>query len=144
MVNRLIKWCLHNPFLVILAVLLVTAIGIFSITKIPVDAIPDIGENQQVIIADWMGRDAKTIESQVTYPLTSRLFGIPGVKAIRASSAFGFSMVYVTFEESVTFTSPGQGSWKSWTAGSTVPSGRCGTGIRPGCYRIRRGLLVHR
>lgn len=103
MINRLISYCLKNRFVVIVFFLTITGWGIYLLGKIPIDAIPDIGENQQIIFADWPGRDAQTIEDQITYPLTTRLFGLPGLKTIRASSAFGFSMVYVIFEDWVDF-----------------------------------------
>jgi len=103
MINRLIDYCLKNRFVVVVFFIVVALWGIYALTRIPVDAIPDIGENQQIIFVDWQGRDAKTIEDQVTYPLTTKLFGLPGLKTIRASSAFGFSMVYVIFEDWVDF-----------------------------------------
>jgi copper/silver efflux system protein len=103
MIDRLIDYCLKNRFVVIVFFLFFVGWGIWALGRIPIDAIPDIGENQQIIFVEWPGRDAKTIEDQITYPLTSRLFGLPGVKTIRASSAFGFSMVYVVFHDWVDF-----------------------------------------
>ena len=103
MITKLIEWCLKNRFVVLVFTGIVILWGIYAINRVPVDAIPDIGENQQIIFTDWPGRDAQTIEDQITYPLTTRLFGIPGVKTIRASSAFGFSMVYVIFHDWVDF-----------------------------------------
>jgi len=103
MINRFIEYCLKNRFVTIIFFLTITGWGIYSLHKIPVDAIPDIGENQQIIFVEWPGRDAQTIEDQITYPLTTRLFGLPGVKTIRASSGFGFSMVYVVFDDWVDF-----------------------------------------
>lgn len=94
---------MKNRFVTIVFFLTIAVWGIYAVGRIPVDAIPDIGENQQVVFTDWPGRDAKTIEDQVTYPLTTRLFGLPGVKSIRGSSAFGFSMVYVVFDDWVDF-----------------------------------------
>jgi len=70
---------------------------------VPVDAIPDIGENQQIVFTEWMGRSPQDVEDQITYPLTVSLLGIPGVKTIRSSSAFGFSMVFVIFKEDIEF-----------------------------------------
>ena len=70
---------------------------------VPVDAIPDIGENQQIVFTEWPGRSPQDIEDQVTYPLTVNLLGIPGVKTIRSLSMFGFSSVYIIFEEDVEF-----------------------------------------
>src|SRR3989339_2189713 len=103
MISRLIKWCLENRFVVIVLALAAAGWGFYAMNRGPEDAIPDIGENQQIIFTDWPGRDAKNIEDQITYPLTTKLFGLPGVKDIRASSAFGFSMVYVIFEEYIDF-----------------------------------------
>lgn len=103
MINKLIEWCLKNRFVVLVFTGVVVIWGLYAVNRVPVDAIPDIGENQQIIFVDWPGRDAKTIEDQITYPLTTRLFGLPGVKTIRASSAFGFSMVYVIFHDWVDF-----------------------------------------
>ena len=71
--------------------------------RVPVDAIPDIGENQQIVYAAWEGRSPRDVEDQVTYPLTTALLGIPGVRTVRSSSMFGFSTVYVIFEEGIEF-----------------------------------------
>jgi len=103
MINKLIDWCLKNRFVVLVFTGIVILWGIYAINRVPVDAIPDIAENQQIIFVDWPGRDAQTIEDQITYPLTTKLYGIPGVKTIRASSAFGFSMIYVIFHDWVDF-----------------------------------------
>ena len=70
---------------------------------VPVDAIPDIGENQQIVFTNWVGRSPKDVEDQITYPLTVALLGIPGVKAIRSYSYFGFSTIYVVFEDQIDF-----------------------------------------
>ena len=71
--------------------------------RVPVDAIPDIGENQQIVFTEWMGRSPQDVEDQATYPLTVSLLGIPGVKTIRSYSYFGFSTIYVIFKEDVEF-----------------------------------------
>ena len=70
---------------------------------VPVDAIPDIGENQQIVFTEWDGRSATDVESQISYPLTVSLLGVPGVKTVRSLSMFGFSTVYVIFNDSVDF-----------------------------------------
>ena len=70
---------------------------------VAVDAIPDIGENQQIVFSEWPGRSPRDVEDQVTYPLTSALLGIPGVRTVRSSSALGFSSIYVIFEDDVDF-----------------------------------------
>ena len=67
------------------------------------DAIPDIGENQQIVFTEWPGRSPRDVEDQVTYPLTASLMGIPGVRTVRSSSAFGFSSLYVIFEDDAEF-----------------------------------------
>ena len=75
----------------------------FSLSKVPVDAIPDIGENQQIVFTEWPGMSPQDIEDQITYPLTSSLLAVPGVKTVRGYSMFGFSSIYVIFEEGVDF-----------------------------------------
>ncbi len=75
----------------------------FPELAVPVDAIPDIGENQQIVFTEWAGRSPRDIEDQITYPLTSALLGVPGVKSTRSASAFGFSTIYVIFEDNVEF-----------------------------------------
>ena len=70
---------------------------------IPVDAIPDIGENQQIVFTEWMGRSPQDVEDQIGYPLTVSLLGVPGVKTIRSYSSFGFSSIYIIFEEDIEF-----------------------------------------
>ncbi|PKD18985.1 cation transporter [Salegentibacter salinarum] len=114
MFNKIIKYFLYNRLVSILLLVfligwgLVTApfnwnTGFLPSDPVPVDAIPDIGENQQIVFTDWPGRSPQDIEDQITYPLTSSLLGIPGVKSIRSSSMFGFSSIYIIFEEDVEF-----------------------------------------
>ncbi|MEO0115067.1 MAG: CusA/CzcA family heavy metal efflux RND transporter [candidate division WOR-3 bacterium] len=103
MIARLIDLCLKNRFVVLVIFGIVVIWSWYAINRVPVDAIPDIGENQQIVFVDWPGRDAKTIENQITYPLTTLLQGIPGVKTIRASSEFGFSIVYIIFRDWINF-----------------------------------------
>ena len=79
------------------------SLGDFPKNSIAVDAIPDIGENQQIVFTKWQGRSPKDIEDQITYPLTSALMGIPGVKTVRSSSMFGFSSIYIIFNDDVDF-----------------------------------------
>lgn len=103
MVDALIRWCLRNPFLMILAIAGICGAGYWAITHTPVDAIPDIGEKQVIVYADWPGRSPQDVDDQVTYPLTTSLTGTPGVKAIRSMSGFGFSMVFVIFKDDVDY-----------------------------------------
>ena len=101
MINRLIEWSLRNRFLVVCAVLLVIGWGVRAVYQTPVDAIPDLSENQVIVFADWPGRSPQEVEDQVTYPLSVNLQGLTGVKDIRASSMFGFSFITVIFEDSL-------------------------------------------
>ncbi len=103
MVNAVIRWCMKNTFLMALMILGVCAAGYWAMLRLPVDAIPDIGEKQVIVYADWEGRSPQDVDDQVTYPLTTSLTGTPGVKAIRSMSGFGFSMVFVIFEDSVDY-----------------------------------------
>ena len=101
MINRLIETALRNRFLVICALLLLTGWGVRSIYYTPVDAIPDLSENQVIVFADWPGRGPQEVEDQVTYPLSVNLQGLAGVKAVRASSMFGFTFITVIFDDSI-------------------------------------------
>jgi copper/silver efflux system protein len=99
MINRLIDFSLRNRFLLLGLTLLVVAAGLYTVRTNPVDAIPDLSETQVIVFADWPGRSPQEVEDQVTYPMVVNLRGLAGVKAVRASSAFGFSMVNVIFED---------------------------------------------
>lgn len=99
MVEFVIRWCLDNRFLVLLLSVAAIAAGAYCLVNTPVDAIPDIGEKQVIVYADWAGRSPQDVEDQVTYPLTVGLQGTPGVKSIRSMSGFGFSMVFVIFRD---------------------------------------------
>ena len=101
MIDWLIGWSMRNRFLVGSGVLLVVALGIFELRRTPIDAIPDLSENQVVVYADWAGRSPQEVEDQITYPLSVYLKGLSGVKGVRANSMLGFSLVTVVFEEGV-------------------------------------------
>ncbi len=103
MIEAIIEWSIRNRFLVILAALAVGVAGFHAMRTMPVDAIPDQSENQVIVFADWMGRSPQEIEDQVTYPLSSKLQGLAGVKVIRSSSEFNFSMVNIIFEDSIDY-----------------------------------------
>lgn len=103
MINRLISYCLRTPFVVFVIYGSIFFWGLYAIQNIPVDAIPDIGEKQVIVYTEWAGRSAQDVEDQVTYPLSVSLRGVPGVKTIRASSAFGFSEVYLIFEDKIDY-----------------------------------------
>ncbi|HTL81341.1 MAG TPA: efflux RND transporter permease subunit [Bacteroidia bacterium] len=99
MIERIISWSIHNRFLVWIGIVMIVAGGIYSIYKTPVDAIPDLSENQVIIYTEWMGRNPQIMEDQVTYPLVSNLQGIPDVKSVRATSMFGMSFIFVVFND---------------------------------------------
>lgn len=101
MIHRIIEWSLKNRFLVFCATLVIIALGIRAVFKTPVDAIPDLTENQVLVYADYMGRSPKEVEDQVTYPLSTGLQGLAGVKDVRAVSMFGFSLLTIIFEEDI-------------------------------------------
>src|SRR5258708_5043304 len=101
MINRIIEFSLRNRFLILLAYAFVAGWGYWALLKTPIDAIPDLSENQVIVFTDWPGRSPQEVEDQVTYPLTVNLQGLPGVRTVRSSSAFGFSMANSIFEDDV-------------------------------------------
>ena len=155
MLNKIIRYFLENRVITILILVLVVVWGISTSpfnwhggiiprNPIPVDAIPDIGDNQQIVATEWMGRSPKDIQDQITYPLTTSLLGIPGVKSIRSSSMFGMSFIYIIFDDNIEF---------YWSRSrileklNSLPprhaARRRTTGVGSGCNRFRTNLLVH-
>ena len=113
-IGRLLRWCLTNRLVVFLFVLGVIGwgvavapfdwdLGFWPRQPVPTDAIPDLGENQQIVFTEWPGRSPQDVEDQISYPMTVALLGVPGVRSIRSYSMFGFSTVYVIFKEDVEF-----------------------------------------
>ncbi len=112
--DKIVRFCLENKLIVALIVLAVIGWGVLVApfdwkigglprNPVPVDAIPDIGENQQIVFTEWIGRSPQDVEDQITYPLTVSLLGVPGVKTIRSYSFFGFSSIYIIFKEDIEF-----------------------------------------
>ena len=101
MITRIIEWSLRNRFLVLCGALMLIVLGVRAVFKTPVDAIPDLTENQVLVYADWMGRSPQEVEDQVTFPLSTGLQGLAGVKDVRATSMFGFSLITIIFEDKV-------------------------------------------
>ncbi len=139
LLSRLIGFCLSNRLLVVMLILAVIGWGVVVApfdwqlgpvlrSPVPVDAIPDIGENQQIVFTKWPGRSPQDVQDQITYPLTVSLLGIPGVKTIRSNSMFGFSSIYVIFNEDVDF---------YWSRAriveklNSLPSGTVPSGVNP-------------
>lgn len=103
MVQKIIEISLRNRWIILLIAAALFVWGIFAIQKNPIDAIPDLSENQVIVFTEWSGRGPKIMEDQVTYPLVSNLQGIPKVKNIRGTSMFGMSFVYIIFEDDVDY-----------------------------------------
>jgi Cu(I)/Ag(I) efflux system membrane protein CusA/SilA len=101
MINRIIEFSLKNRWLVIGVYAVLAVWGYWALLHTPIDAIPDLSENQVIVFTDWAGRSPQEVEDQITYPLTVNLQGLPNVRTVRSASAFGFSMVNVIFEDSV-------------------------------------------
>jgi copper/silver efflux system protein len=101
MIQRMIEFSLKNRGLVLLAYSVLAAWGYWALSRTPIDAIPDLSENQVIVFTDWTGRSPQEVEDQITYPLTVNLQGLAGIKTVRSSSAFGFSMINLIFEDNV-------------------------------------------
>jgi copper/silver efflux system protein len=139
MFNRLVKYFLENRLITFIFLIVFIVMGLVTMPfvmktgalprdPVPVDAIPDIGENQQIVATEWMGRSPKDIEDQVSYPLTTALLGIPGVQTIRSTSMFGMSFIYIIFSDNIEF---------YWSRSrileklNSLPSGTLPDGVQP-------------
>jgi len=139
MFNRLVKYFLENRLITIIILISFVVMGLVTMpfnlktgflprNPVPVDAIPDIGENQQIVATEWMGRSPKDIQDQITYPLTTALLGIPGVQTIRSTSMFGMSFIYIIFKDKIEF---------YWSRSrileklNSLPSGTLPAGVQP-------------
>src|SRR5210317_985412 len=148
MLNKAIKFLIENKLVAVLILALFVGWGVVNAPfnwetgflptdPVAVDAIPDIGENQQIVFTKWEGRSPRDIEDQITYPLTTTLLGIPGVKTIRSSSMFGFSSIYIIFEEDIEF---------YWSRSrileklNSLPSGLLPEGVNPALGPDATGL----
>ena len=103
MIDRIIAFSLQNRFLVVAFYLGIAGWGYWALTHSPVDAIPDLSDNQVIVFTDWTGRSPQEVEDQVTYPLSRKLQGLAGVKAVRSSSEFNFSMITIIFHDNIDF-----------------------------------------
>src|SRR5262245_38050635 len=103
MIERIIELSIRNRFLVLMLAAAMTVAGVYALFNTPIDAIPDLSENQVIVFTDWMGRSPREVEDQITYPLSLKLQGLAGVKAVRSSSEFNFSMITIIFEDNIDF-----------------------------------------
>ncbi len=139
MFNRLVKYFLENRLITFIFLIAFVVMGLVTMPfnlksgllprdPVPVDAIPDIGENQQIVATEWMGRSPQDIQDQITYPLTTALLGIPGVETIRSTSMFGMSFIYIIFKDNIEF---------YWSRSrileklNSLPPGTLPEGVRP-------------
>ncbi|MDH5400799.1 MAG: efflux RND transporter permease subunit, partial [Cyclobacteriaceae bacterium] len=138
MINRIIHFFLYNRLITVLLVVMMVVWGLVTAPfdwktglpsdPVPVDAIPDIGENQQIVYTNWPGRSPQDIEDQISYPLTTALLGVPGVKSIRSNSIFGLSTIYIVFNDDIEF---------YWSRTrileklNSLPENRLPTGVKP-------------
>ena len=143
MINRIIEFSMRNRWLMLAIYAALAAWGYWALLHTPIDAIPDLSENQVIVFTDWPGRSPQEVEDQITYPLTVNLQGLAGVKTVRSSSAFGFSMVNVIFEDNVDIYFARTRVSGAAESGCQLPAGRCHTHARARCHRRRAGLLVH-
>jgi Cu(I)/Ag(I) efflux system membrane protein CusA/SilA len=124
MIERVIEYSIRNRFLVMLLAAALAVWGVYAVLHTPVDAIPDLSENQVIVFTDWMGRSPREIEDQITYPLSLKLEGLAGVKTIRSSSEFNFSMITIIFEDNLDFYFARQRVLEKLTlAGTFLPQG---------------------
>src|SRR4029078_13443152 len=101
MINWLIEWSVKNRAIVLLIYIGLAAAGYWALIRTPIDAIPDLSDNQVIVFTDWAGRSPKEVEDQITYPLVTSLQGLPRVRVVRGQSAFGFSIINLIFEDRV-------------------------------------------
>jgi len=99
MIEKIIDYCARNKFIVILFYVIVIGWGVWAVQHTPLDAIPDLSENQVIVFTEWMGRSPQLVEDQITFPLVTALQGVPQVHAVRAQSMFGMSFIYIIFDE---------------------------------------------
>src|SRR5258708_22856095 len=103
MIEKIIEYSIRNRFIVLTLALALSVGGVYAVLDTPVDAVPDLSENQVIVFTDWMGRSPREIEDQVTYPLSLKLQGLAGIKTVRSSSEFNFSMITLIFEDHVDY-----------------------------------------
>src|SRR4051794_2841905 len=124
MIEKIIELSIRNRFLVLVVAAVLAVCGVYAVLDTPVDAIPDLSENQVIVFTDWMGRSPKEIEDQISYPLSRKLQGLAGIKAVRSSSEFNFSMITLIFEDRVDFYFARQRVLEKLTLASTfLPQG---------------------
>ena len=136
MINTLLDLSLRNRFMVVLLYLALAGWGWWALGATPIDAIPDLSDNQVIVFTDWRGHGPQEVEDQVTYPLTTNLQGLAGVRVVRSQSAFGFSMIYVIFEDDVDLLFRADARARANEPGLEEPAGRRRAHARPGRHGV--------
>src|SRR5690554_5446274 len=148
MLRKINGFIFENKVIVFLSILVIIGVGLSTLPfkydfplipsdPVPVDAIPNLGENQQIVFTEWPGRSPRDVEDQVTYPMTVALLGVPGVREVRSQSMFGFSSIFLIFEEEVEFYSARSRILEKL---NSLPAGTLPEGVQPGLGPDATGL----
>ena len=143
MIRRLIEFSLRHRIAIVALYAGLAGWGWWALTRTPIDAIPDLSDNQVIVFTDWTGHSPQEVEDQVTYPLTVNLQGLPGVRVVRSQSAFGFSMIYVVLDDDVDLYFARTRVLERLNLVSQDAANRCDTDAGTGCDRRRPRVLVH-
>ena len=142
MLNHVIAWSLRNVFLVLLATLSIVIGGVYALSLMPLDALPDLSDAQVIVYTEYPGQAPQVVEDQVTYPLTTAMLSVPRSKVVRGFSFFGASFVYVIFEDGTDiYWARSRVLEYLTTLTGSLPS-QCDAEIGTGCHRGRLGLPV--
>src|SRR3954466_8007887 len=124
MIDHIVTFSIRNRLAVVVTALLFAAWGVYSLANTPMDAVPDLSENQVIVFTEWMGHSPREVEDQVSFPLSAHLQGIRGVRVVRSSSDFNFSMIHVIFDDSIDFPKARQRVMERLSrAGEFLPAG---------------------
>ena len=143
MINRFIEASLRNRVLVVIVYVGLAVWGYWALQATPIDAIPDLSDNQVIVFTDWTGHSPQEVEDQVTYPLTVNLQGLAGVRVVRSQSAFGFSMIYVVFEDNIDLYFARSRVLERMSLVTKTLADRRHADAWSGCHRGRARVLVH-
>ena len=144
MIAAVIRWSARNVFLVVLATIFVTLAGVYAVSRVPLDAIPDLSDVQVIVYTEYPGQAPQVVEDQVTYPLTTAMLSVPKSRVVRGFSFFGVSFVYVIFEDGTDLYWARSRVLEYLSSAAPSPAGRCRAQPRSRCDRRRVGLPVRR